>query len=1115
MLRRLSIVLVGALVLSVLSVLVLGVSAQGELFLMPGDVGFSVDMEIVDLDTSADSTCGLTSGGDITCWGQNISAPILARGFVDVATGRTFTCGLKSDGTVQCFGFDRFSGGQTTPPVSDEGEAILFSEIDSYASHLCGIGLNDGRVVCWGYDSHGQSSGTSASRSSESYDYSGDEFSYIRAGKTHSCGVLKGGSEAGNIRCWGDNFYNQSTVPATYASTAFTAVEAGSEFTCGLLAEGEEAGKAVCWGDDQYRAVSDVPDAERFVDISANDRHVCGVTAVGHVRCWGAVDKPHDLKVDYGQTSVPVDYRDATFSKVISAEYHSCGILDGRNDQAVGEVVCWGAEFEYDPTAVHLVDGGRADSSHYRYPALGADPKVDTGRYYNCGLTVARDIVCWGGGSTKRTFTKGPFIDLSVGWDHTCGVREGGGVMCWGRNNNLQSRGWSGPTLSSRLQANSALVENLTTDYTFKSVSASLYHTCGILDGLTAGQTSGAVMCWGHNGEGQSTPPSSTFKEISTGLYHGCGLRDGQNGQLENGIECWGAIWADGRTGLTAEWDPTSDYGQADIPLELEDVEFRSVSAGFYHTCGVRKDDGAMECWGYPQVAEIPADMQELEFSSVSVSRFSTCGITADNRVKCWGPSAMAAWPSTPVAWGAVPARYLNQHRVPEVYVDVEFESVSASMWHVCATRPGGTVACWGADAIPSTAKIDVFVGKEIINTGQAWVPRSFRASPPTATPTPTVTPTPTITPTPTATPTPILLRILRIEPAIRGVHLGLGERVSLRVEVYGRQDLRDDSLGDRHDITFDWTVGEAAALLEGGDFREDVRESDDRVGNGEVDDRRALHIASSEPGRYMVSAALDPGTECVPKRDGETDQDAIDRCTAIFEITVTRFSPPEATPVPPRDPSGEIPSVIVDDRGTNYEVFTPEGGGEFITERCSFRVPEGSVKNDEVMGIFITELETPEERLAVVDPRFATEGVQCQIDAVAIDGTRLTDYRLRKAGDICMPLPDAFRPKTFDVLVGSINTEATLTALSSRLYLANSAGELKVCGALSSLSATTTVALRAEVAVELSPTPAPEIKGIETGGVGLSNGRTVLLMLLGIAGILAGGTVLVGRRRE
>ena len=173
----------------------------------------------------------------------------------------------------------------------------------------------------------------------------------------------------------------------------------------------------------------------------------------------------------------------------------------------------------------------------------------------------------------------------------------------------------------------------------------------------------------------------------------------------------------------------------------------------------------------------------------------------------------------------------------------------------------------------------------------------------------------------------------------------GSASRFGLDVEVYGRQDIRDDSLGDRPEISFDWTAESYSTQTESGvgDFRESVAGNDDRARNGEADDRRALYIAPSSAGRFLVKAELDPGDECLGKRPGETDEEVIARCSAEFEVMVMRPSAPQPTPVPPRDPSGPIPPLIVDGDGTNYEVFTPEGGGVFLTEKCSLKIPEGA----------------------------------------------------------------------------------------------------------------------------------------------------------------------------
>ena len=86
----------------------------------------------------------------------------------------------------------------------------------------------------------------------------------------------------------------------------------------------------------------------------------------------------------------------------------------------------------------------------------------------------------------------------------------------------------------------------------------------------------------------------------------------------DGSVECWG-----------------DDYhGQATPPAG----EFSSVSAGYYHTCGV-KTDGTVVCWGDDEEGQVtpPAG----EFTSVSSKQRSTCGVKRDGSVECWGIRSM------------------------------------------------------------------------------------------------------------------------------------------------------------------------------------------------------------------------------------------------------------------------------------------------------------------------------------------------------------------------------------------------------------------------------------------------------------------------------------------
>jgi hypothetical protein len=87
-----------------------------------------------------------------------------------------------------------------------------------------------------------------------------------------------------------------------------------------------------------------------------------------------------------------------------------------------------------------------------------------------------------------------------------------------------------------------------------KTISAGGLHTCGL-------KTDGTLACWGHNAQGQATPPAGTFTQASAGNSHTCGVK------TDGTLACWGA----------------NDYGQTTPPAGT----FTQISAGDYHNCGV------------------------------------------------------------------------------------------------------------------------------------------------------------------------------------------------------------------------------------------------------------------------------------------------------------------------------------------------------------------------------------------------------------------------------------------------------------------------------------------------------------------------------------------------
>jgi len=124
----------------------------------------------------------------------------------------------------------------------------------------------------------------------------------IAAGDTHACAV----TEDGAAKCWGHNYNGQlgdgtrtdrhkATVVRGLGS-GVVAIAAGGYHTCALT----EAGRVKCWGDNIAGQVGDgtttlrtTPVAVKglesdVVAITAGIYHTCALTVAGAAMCWGS-----------------------------------------------------------------------------------------------------------------------------------------------------------------------------------------------------------------------------------------------------------------------------------------------------------------------------------------------------------------------------------------------------------------------------------------------------------------------------------------------------------------------------------------------------------------------------------------------------------------------------------------------------------------------------------------------------------------------------------------------------------------------------------------------------------------------------------------------------------
>ena len=182
------------------------------------------------------------------------------------------------------------------------------------------------------------------------------------------------------------------------------------------------------------------------------------------------------------------------------------------------------------------------------------------------------------------------------------------------------------------------------------------------------------------------------FRSVSAGWHHTCGLR------TDGPVTCWGR----------------NDFGQASPP----DRTFASVSSGGFHTCGVTTDDSIL-CWGRDDDGQ--SSPQKGEFVSVTSGSWHTCGLRSNGLVACWGNDSGSQ--STPpdedfssisaggshtcgvtadgsvVCWGD--GGWYGGGQTPPL--DEDFVSVSAGLLHTCGVGANGTVTCWGFDSADQT----------------------------------------------------------------------------------------------------------------------------------------------------------------------------------------------------------------------------------------------------------------------------------------------------------------------------------------------------------------------------------------------------------------------------
>jgi alpha-tubulin suppressor-like RCC1 family protein len=404
-----------------------------------------------------------------------------------------------------------------------------------------------------------------------------------------------------------------------------SSISAGGNSTCVVV-----SGAAKCWGANDsgqlgngsttssFSPVSVTGLSSGVTAISMGNNHACAVVS-GGVKCWGANESgqlgngsttnsltPVSVSgLSSGVTSVSVG--GGTYSYNNRSSNYSCAVVSGA-------AKCWGAN-----GSGQLGNGVTANSS----------TPVSVS-----GLTSGVTAVSVGGSSG--------FSSDSV---HACAVVSGA-AKCWGDN----GAGQLGNS-STNASSTPVSVTGLTTGVTAISVGGG----AGFMGGssnFSCAVVSGAAKCWGANSNGQlgnavsgysatSTSPvsvsgaSSGVTAISTGDSHACAIDSGA-------VKCWG-INGNGQVG-----NGSTGYSAISTPVSVSGVSsgVTAISLGYSHSCAATAS--AVKCWGsnstgqsgpsafaVTQVTGLTSGVTGLS-SAINGNASHVCAIQSGG-LKCWG----------------------------------------------------------------------------------------------------------------------------------------------------------------------------------------------------------------------------------------------------------------------------------------------------------------------------------------------------------------------------------------------------------------------------------------------------------------------------------------------
>ncbi|MBA88500.1 MAG: hypothetical protein CMB16_04460 [Euryarchaeota archaeon] len=513
-------------------------------------------------------------------------------------------------------------------------------------------------------------------------------------------------------------------------------------------------------------------------EIAAGERHTCVTNHLGEIWCMGYNGGSSKMVLGNSSTTgtnssslVKVDIGFGTDSvRTVTAGYDtSCAILDNST-----QAVCWGQRSDWMDTAGNtrsgeLLLGSSSPSNSGTEVDLGSAGdriySISMGEYHACAV-VENSVECWGveesgsfgqGSSTTAAYSTPQTISVPSGLtakqiviehstDSTCGVFEdsagASSVICWGDETAVgYSSSSSVTTLADSPVEDGdgdgiSLSETAQTPYDIIDIQSGQGHTCAL-------SRQGLIKCWGWNGVGQLSMPSTstnlgddademgvnlpyidlganvTASQISVGKYHNCAVVQSSVDSSINGkVMCWGQnqqrqsnISSSNNYELTPKI--ISQFSNDVIKIAAaSDVTCALKLSGEIYCMGSNNDRAIGQSWAYNYGYDVATSLdystsgKYVDLYASSSNSGAICATSATGAIKCWGDG------------------YLISQTSGSQYVFYDFNGILTSDFsfgadHAClvvsavtelhdeTTRSigAGDIVCWGSGSYGQTGQ--------------------------------------------------------------------------------------------------------------------------------------------------------------------------------------------------------------------------------------------------------------------------------------------------------------------------------------------------------------------------------------------------------------------------